>query len=442
MTPRSSQSGPLRTESDVNFSDHRRAWQDRHLDTTTRALLDADAEYFLHQSLSTPCLNALTGCEGIYLIDAQGRRIMDFHGNSVHQVGYANPRVLEAVKRQLDTLAFCPRRYANEPATALAKKLGELAPGPLSKVLFTPSGTAAVGIALKLVRYATRRFKTVSMWDAFHGASLDAISVGGEALFREAVGPLLPGAIHVPAYSPEGVGRDSAAYIEYVLDKERDVAAVIAEPMRWTTVVVPPPDYWPRVRAACDRHGALLVFDEIPSCLGRTGRMFCCEHIGVAPDMLVIGKGLGGGVFPLAAVLARSDLDIVADKALGHYTHEKSPVGAAAALATLEYIDDENLLAQAQRLGAYALKRLEQLRQRRPLIRAVRGLGLHLGVELHRDGGKATDEADQILYHCLERGLSLKVSDGNVLTLSPPLIITQEQLDTALEIVEEAIGKV
>jgi len=211
MTLRPSPSGPLRTEGDVNLSAHRRAWHERHLDAATHTLLDADSEVFLHQSLSTPCLNVLTGCEGIYLIDAQGRRIMDFHGNSVHQVGHANPRVVAAVKQQLDALAFCPRRYANAPATALAKKLVEVAPGPPCKVLLTPSGTAAIGIALKLVRYATGRFKTVSMWDAFHGASLDAISVGGEALFREGVGPLLPGTIHVPPYSPEGVGRDSAA---------------------------------------------------------------------------------------------------------------------------------------------------------------------------------------------------------------------------------------
>jgi 4-aminobutyrate aminotransferase len=424
----------------LNTSVRRQAWQERHLDSATKGLLEADAEYFLHQSLSTPCLNALAGCEGIYLIDAEGRRIMDFHGNSVHQVGYANPRVLAAVKQQLDTLAFCPRRYANSPATTLAKKLTEIAPGELRKVLFTPSGTAAVGIALKLVRYATGRFKTVSMWDAFHGASLDAISVGGEALFREGVGPLLPGVIHVPPFAPEGVGKESAAYIEYVLDKERDVAAVIAEPMRWTTVTIPPPDYWPRVRAACDRHGALLVFDEIPSCLGRTGRMFCCEHFGVAPDILVIGKGLGGGVFPLAAVLARADLDIAAAKALGHYTHEKSPVGAAAALATLQCIEDEKLLDQARQLGGHALRRLQDMRQRRELIHAVRGLGLHLGVELRHDGQPA-DKAEQILYGSLERGLSFKVSDGNVLTLSPPLTITQEQLDQALDILDESIGR-
>jgi 4-aminobutyrate aminotransferase len=169
--------------------------------------------------------------------------------------------------------------------------------------------------------------------------------------------------------------------------------------------------------------------------------MFCCEHFGVAPDILVIGKGLGGGVFPLAALLARAELDIAADKALGHYTHEKSPVGAAAALATLQCIEDENLLDKAQHLGAYALSRLEELRQRRPSVRAVRGLGLHLGVELYRDGRPATDEADQILYRCLERGLSFKVSDGNVLTLSPPLIITLEQLDQALDILGEAIGR-
>lgn len=432
--------GPdLRIEGDVNLSQQRHDFQERHLDASTRSLLAEDARYFLRQSLSTPCVNALSGCEGIYLIDAQGRRIMDFHGNSAHQVGHANPRVVEAVKRQLDELAFCPRRFSNRTATALAAKLAELAPGSLSKVLFVPGGAEAIGIALKLARHATGRYKTISMWDSFHGASLDAISVGGEALFRRGLGPLLPGALHVPPWAFEGIGRDSADYIDYVLEKEGDVGAVIAEPMRCTTVVSPPPEYWQQVRRSCDRHGALLVFDEIPIALGRTGRMFCFEHYGVEPDMVVLGKGLGGGVFPLAAVIARAELDVAADRALGHYSHEKSPVGAAAALATIRCIEEEGLLERARELGRRALSRLEQMRAGCDLISDVRGLGLQLGVELSRGGKKAVDEAEQVMYRCLEQGLSFKVSNGNVLTLSPPLVIQPEPLDAALEILERAL---
>ncbi|MGD8500169.1 MAG: aminotransferase class III-fold pyridoxal phosphate-dependent enzyme, partial [Phycisphaerales bacterium] len=188
----------LRSEGDVNISPRRKAWAKEHIDAETQHWLDLDAQYFLHQSLSTPCLNVLSGCEGINLEDLQGRHFMDFHGNNVHQVGFANRRVIDAVKNQMDKLAFCTRRYTNVPAIGLAEKLAQLAPGELNKVLFAPAGTVAIGMALKLARMATGRFKTISMWDSFHGASLDAISVGGEAIFRKDVGPLLPGTEHVP----------------------------------------------------------------------------------------------------------------------------------------------------------------------------------------------------------------------------------------------------
>ncbi len=450
MNPSSSENDPSRTEGDVNLSSHRRRFVETHVDAETGAVLRADARCFLHQSLSTPCLNVLEGCEGIYLIDVQGRRIMDFHGNNVHQVGYANPRVVEAVKQQLDRLAFCPRRYTNRPAVELAEKLIALAPGRLGKVLLAPGGTSAIGIALKLARRATGRFKTVSMWDSFHGASLDAISIGGETLFRKDAGPLLPGAEHVPPPDPRGCpfGCGTACtlkcadYVDYVLEKEGDVAAVIAEPMRSTTVVSPPPGYWQRVRESCDRHGALLILDEIPLGLGRTGRMFCCEHFDVEPDVLVLGKGLGGGVFPLAAVVARDDLDVAPEGALGHYTHEKSPVGAAAALATIACIEEDRLLENGRELGGWALEQLAAMKDRHPLVGEVRGLGLLLGVELIDDGRKAADEAERVMYGCLARGLSFKISDGNVLTLAPPLTITREQMDAALAILDDALSEV
>src|SRR5437868_4004259 len=178
-------------------------------------------------------------------------------------------------------------------------------------------------MALKLARAATGRFKTVSMWDSFHGASLDSISIGGEAIFRQNAGPLLPGSEHVPPPDPRHCpfrcetkcNLNCADYVEYVLAKEGDVAAVIAETVR-STPFIPPPEYWQRIRKACDKHGALLILDEIPHCLGRTGKMFTCEHYGIVPDMLVIGKALGGGIFPLAALIARDSLNVTGDKAL------------------------------------------------------------------------------------------------------------------------------
>lgn len=251
----------LKAEGDINLSPRRARYAARNTATSapTTALLEEDARVFLHQSLSTPCINVLQKANGIHLEDLEGRRYMDFHGNSVHQVGFGNPAVVEAIKHQLDELPFCTRRYTNKTAVALARRLTQLAPDPLSRVLFAPGGTAAMGMAMKLARYATGRHKTISMWDSFHGASLDCISIGGEQIFRGDCGPLLPGTSHVPPpddYRCEESGfpdaMSSAKYIEYILEKEGDISAVIAEPVRWTPYV-PPPEYWQYVRAACDR---------------------------------------------------------------------------------------------------------------------------------------------------------------------------------------------
>jgi (R)-1-hydroxy-2-aminoethylphosphonate ammonia-lyase len=430
-------------EGDVNRSPRRRRWEAEHLGSATRALLAEDAKHFLHQSLSTPCWNALRSASGIWLEDVEGRRIMDLHGNSVHQVGHGHPRVVAAVKQALDALPFSPRRFTNTYAVSLAAKLAALAPGDLNKVLFAPGGAEAIGIALKLARIATARHKTISMWDSFHGASLDAISIGGEALFRRGIGPLLPGTEHVPPCDPRacrfGCGGTCdarcAEYVEYVLAKEEDVAAVIVETVRSTDVQVPPRAYYETLRAACDRHGALLILDEIPVCLGRTGTMFAFERYGIVPDMVVLGKGLGGGVFPMAALVAREGLDVAADRALGHYTHEKSPAGCAAALATIEVIESEGLLERANRLGAQALERLRAMQARIPAIVDVRGIGLLLAIEL-----ADADKAEEVLYRCLARGLSFKVGQGNVIVLAPPLVIEERDLENALGIVEATIS--
>ncbi len=440
----------LRSEGDLNISPARSSWQAEYIDESTRSVLDEDARYFLHQSLSTPCLNVLQGCDGSFLEDLQGNRILDFHGNSVHQVGFGHPRVISAIKRQLDDLPFCTRRYTNRPAIKLARELTTLAPDPLNKILFAPGGSSAIGIALKLARMATGRFKTLSMWDSFHGASLDAISVGGEAIFRKDAGPLLPGTEHVPPPDSRHCPWDCAGscklkcaeYIDYVLEKEGDVCAVIAETVR-SIPYFPPKDYWRIVREACDRHGALLILDEIPHCLGRTGRMFTFEHYDVVPDMVVLGKGLGGGVFPLAALMAREDLDCTPDRALGHYTHEKNPVACAAGLATLEVIRDERLVERSRELGTRALSMLDEIKSRHPSVSDVRGKGLLLGVELidPATGQRDFELAEQVMYHCLTMGLSFKLSMGNVLTLAPPLNIEESELERAIGIVDAALSE-
>jgi 4-aminobutyrate aminotransferase len=439
----------FQTEGDANLSPERTRWAELNIDAETRKLLDEDERYFFHQSLSTPCLNALSGSEGSHIVDVQGRRILDFHGNSVHQVGYGHPKVVAAIKQAIDELPFSPRRYTNRYAIGLARRLSELAPMADAKVLFAPSGAAAISMALKLARYATGRHKTLSMWDAFHGANLDSIAVGGEALFRANAGPMMPGAEHVPPpglasrfFGTDGRAHERLAdYIDYVLEVQGDVAAVLAEPMRWTTVEPAPADFWPRVRESCTRHGTLLVFDEIPSCLARTGTMFMCEQTGAVPDILVIGKGLGGGIMPMAAMIGRGGLDVAANAALGHYTHEKSSVGSAAALATLDVIEEEKLVQRACRLGNAGLEHLRAKLGNHPAVREIRGAGLYFGIEVASVGStSASDRADRILYACLEKNLSFKTGGGNVLTLCPALTISEEDLTDALNIVIDAIS--
>ncbi len=445
---------PNRSEGDINISPQREAWQKKHLDKKSRALLAEDARYFLKQSLSTPCLNAMQACEGIYIEDLQGRRYMDFHGNNVHQVGFGNPGVIAAVKNQLDALSFCTRRYTNQAAVNLARKLAEIAPGKLNKSLFCPGGAEAVGIAIKLARIATGRHKTISMWDSFHGATLDTISIGGEAVFRRDIGPLLSGTEHVPpadeyrcvfgCYNRGGCDLACADYVEYILEKEGDIAAVIAEPIR-STPYIPKPEYWQKIRQACDKHGALLIFDEIPHALGRAGKMFTFENFGVTPDIVVLGKGLGGGILPLAAIVAHENLDVAAERALGHYTHEKNPVACAAALAAIDYIEKNQLVEHAHNLGQYSLGRLKEMKKRHALIGDVRGLGLFLGIELVKDPKtreRAAEEAEAVMYACLSKGLSFKISMGNIITLTPALVITKEEMDHALDIIETCIADI
>ncbi len=425
------------SEGDMNLSPHRQKWQEQ-LGAENQEMLDRDNQVFIHQALSTPCLSGLTETEGIYLKDVDGRRWMDFHGNSAHQIGYGHPHVKAAVQEELERLPFCPRRYTNDTAIRLAERLIEIAPKGLDKVLFAPGGAEAVGIAMKLARYATGCHKTISMWDSFHGATLETISIGGEAHFRDGLGPLLPGTLHVPW--PEKV--EDARSIEELLAEHGDIGAVIAEPIRCTTLEAPPAAYWQAVRTLCDRYGVLLVFDEIPIALGRTGSWFYCEQLQVAPDILVIGKGLGGGLFPLAAVIAREECCAVAERSVGHYTHEKSPLAAAAGLATLEVIEQEGLLSAAGNLGEQLRVQLQAFADSEPLIRDVRSFGLAVAVEICTEPPGSSDAAERILFECLRNGLSFKVSAGRVLTLTPPLTITSDQLDEAALIVKQSIATV
>jgi len=441
------------TEGEANTSKARANWAAREEDAPTRDLLRRDAEAFLHQSLSSPCVSTIAKAEGIWIEDTAGRRYMDFHGNSVHHIGYGHPRLVAAIKGQLDALPFSPRRFTNEVSVALAEKLKAIAPADLGRVLFTTGGSDANEVALRLARAATGRFKTLSFWDAFHGAGFGASSVGGEATFRSHIaGPLLPGAEHIAPFhcfhcayghaGPESCGLACAKMVDYVLGREGDVAAVIAEPMR-AVPVVPPAGYWKAVQEACHRHGALLIMDEIPTGLGKTGRMFAFEHDGITPDIVTLGKALGGGILPIAAVIAREGLNVAGDFAIGHYTHEKNPVTARAALTTIEIIEEEGLVDRAAELGEWAMGRLREALSGNDHVGEIRGRGLMFGVEMVESRASRTpapELAERIYYASLAAGLSFKISAGSVLTLSPPLTISREELAQALDIVIAAIA--
>ncbi|EGQ8245772.1 TPA: aspartate aminotransferase family protein [Vibrio parahaemolyticus] len=443
----------FRSEGDVNTTPARQAWNASMDDERTQALLKRDSEVFLHQAMSTPCLDTLEAAEGIYIQDATGKKYMDFHGNNVHQLGYGHPHVIKRVQEQIAKLPFSPRRFTNETAIECAEKLTQICGGELNRVLFAPGGTSAVGMALKLARHITGNCKVVSLWDSFHGASLDAISVGGEACFRQGMGPLMAGVERIPpAVSYRGAfpvadGSDVhyADYLEYVIEKEGGVGAFIAEAVRNTDVQVPSKAYWKRIREICDKHNVMLIIDDIPNGMGRSGEWFTYQAYDIEPDMLCIGKGLGGGLVPIAAMVTKDKYNTAEQISMGHYTHEKSPIGCAAALATMEAIEQDGLLDKAKADSQFMREKLLEMKAKYPVIGDVRGIGMLWGIELvtdHESKARAYDEAEAVLYQCLNNGVSFKVSQGNVIQLSPPLIITREQLTEALAIFEEAIAKV
>ena len=343
---------PRQSESDVNHSPRRRAWAAASLSDANRHLVDRDAQAFLHQSVSSPVLAAIRRAEGIWIEDVDGRRYMDFHGNNVHNIGYGHPRLKAAIARQMDELPFTPRRFTSEPAVELAETLGRIAPGRLGKVLFTTGGSDALEVALKIARAATGRFKTVSFWDSFHGAGFGAASVGGEQLFRSGpIGPLLPGTEHVApfhcyrcAYGHPDIdgGPDlercrlaCAAYLRFVLEREGDVAAVVAEPAR-AVPVLPPPGYWRAVRRGCDatRRAADLRRDPDRARPHRTYVRLRARRRRTRHRRVRQRRWAAASCRSLPCLPAPSSTS-AAHCAFGHYTHEKNPVTARAALTTI-----------------------------------------------------------------------------------------------------------
>jgi 4-aminobutyrate aminotransferase len=441
----------LNREGDVNSGAKREKWINE-LGQASKIVLEADQAIFLKQSMSTPCMNTIVDAQGCMITDKDGRQYLDFHGNSVHQVGYKNPYVLEAVQKQLTELPFIPRRYTADIAIQAAAVLNHKTISKDYKILFTPSGSAAIGIALKIARKVTGKHKVISMWESFHGAGLDAISVGGEFVFNKDMGPLLPGCIKAIPYNayrnlinstnPDVVAGFCLDYMEYIIRNEGDIGAIVLEPIRATDTHIPPQVYFQRLREICDRKNILLIFDEIPTALGRSGEFFVHQNFGIEPDILVLGKGLGGGVIPQAAVLIKSKYDDAQDISLGHYTHEKPAAGCAAICAAIRYIEEYNLLENCRIQSAFALQYAELLFSKYECIGDVRIKGLLISFEIVKNRvskEKDVDLAEAVLYYCLGNGLSFKLSAGNCITWHPPLIVSTEQLSFAFRVFEKSI---
>ncbi|MEI6412614.1 MAG: aminotransferase class III-fold pyridoxal phosphate-dependent enzyme, partial [Bacteroidota bacterium] len=418
-------------------------------DAPTRALIERDSAVFYHQTLSTPVFNAIDRAEGAYIYDTAGNQYLDLHGNGVHTVGYNNPAVLEAMRRQMDeALTFAPRRFTNLPAVLLAEKLAAIAPAGLDRVLFCPGGSEAIEMATMLAKHYTGKWKTLSYYGTFHGAGFQAVSIGADPHFREGLGPMMPGAIHLelPDYyrNPWGWTDQEQIDDEYIRQLELqfmynpDIAALVSEPIFFNSTV-PTRTYWERVKALCAANGALLIFDEIYTAFGRTGRMFASEHF-VSPDIIVVGKGFGGGVLPFAGIIGRSELNVIDHRSIGHYTHEKNPLCCAVSKAVIDFVENQQLVQHAETLGAFFKSGLEVLQDEFETIGHVSGLGLNLAVDLVKDPTtkeRATQEAHQLMEFCLQRGVSFKLIQGNILNLKPALVVTKAEIEYVLETLRE-----
>jgi len=326
-------------------------------------------------------------------------------------------------------LPFCPRRHTNAPAVELAEALLARWSGPRARVLFATGGSDAMEIALKLARVATGRHETISLEGSYHGDGFAALGLGA-AQHDPRLGPLLPGRHHVTPYWVDA-GRMLAETRAAFAASPGRIAAVVAEPMR-SNCHVPPPGLWAEIRGLCDAEGAKLIFDEIPSGLGKTGRFFAFEHVGAVPDAVVLGKALGGGIVPIAAVIADARWNVAPELNLGHYTHEKNPLTCRAALETLRIIAEEGLVARAGSMGAALRQAVQAATGLTP-----RGLGLLLALPLPPTWA---GRAEEVVARLRPLGLSCTAKGRDAIGLSPPLVISEDEIALAAQMLRQALA--
>ncbi|MBV9265847.1 MAG: acetyl ornithine aminotransferase family protein [Acidobacteriaceae bacterium] len=394
--------------------------------------------------------------EGAIVEDVDGNRFLDFNaGIAVVAAGHSHPRVVQAIQEQAaEFVHMSGTDFYYENMVRLAEKLAALVPGDSPKrVYFGNSGTEAVEAALKLARYHSRRDKFIAFFGGFHGRTMGSLSLtGSKVTQRRGFGPMLP-VHHIPyAYcyrcpygkEPGTCDVDCVKVIEDQLFKTilpaEEVAAIVVEPVQGEGgYLVPPPKFHQELRRIADKYGILLIHDEVQSGMGRTGRMFASEHFGVAPDIVTIAKGIASGM-PLSATVARAEVMNWTPGAHAS-TFGGNPVSIAASLTTIELLEDE-LIENAARIGRYMMERMSDWTQRFRYVGDVRGLGLMIGVEIVRDQAtkeRAPELRDRVETMAFERGLLILGAGQNSLRLCPPLVITREQADFAIETLEECL---
>lgn len=394
---------------------------------------------------------------GPWVEDVDGNRYIDFmSGIAVSATGYAHPKVVAAVQEAAGKFFhICGTDFYYQGFAELCEALARSVPGPSKKRVFlSNSGSEAVDGAIKLVRNSTRRPCLIAFDRAFHGRTYGAVSLtASKVTYRSGYAPLVPGIYHVPYPDPyrlETGGRDAGQYVLDYIEKDLfsrmvspdEVAAIFVEPMLGEGgYVVPPPSFMPGLRALCDRHGILLVADEIQTGMGRTGKMWAVEHTGVEPDVLLTAKGLGSGM-PIGAIIARESIMRWTTGAHGS-TFGGNPVCCASALATLELIKG-GLLENTRVMGARLMAGLKRLQDKYDVIGDVRGVGLYVGVDFVLD--RVTKEPARELVGKLEklafqRGLLLLPCGRSVVRLAPPLVVDDYDIDTGLAIIDGCLAE-
>ncbi|UCH88345.1 MAG: aspartate aminotransferase family protein [Thermoplasmata archaeon] len=357
---------------------------------------------------------------GALLYDSNGNEYIDCGANyGTSNVGHCNPEVVAAIKSQCEQLIYIPSTYYNDSRAKFMQKLVEITGEPLKKVFLCNSGTEAVEAALKFARGATGRTDIIAMTRGFHGRTLGALSATHNPKYRQSFEPLVPGFAHV-----------SFGNLEALEAKISDnTAAVILEPVLGEGgVILPPQDYLKGVRELCDKHGTVMILDEIQTGFGRTGKMFAYEHYGITPDMICLAKSIAGGL-PMGAVVSAEHFCNLPKNAHGS-TFGGNPFVCAAGTASIDYIIKHNLAANSGDLGLYFLESLRNLDS--PRVREARGLGLMLGLELK------TKSAGH-LKELMQNGVLALPAGKNVMRFLPPLVITKDQINFVIEKLEQVI---